>query len=139
MRLPHEIRHRVLSLLLKQKDELTQNTVNSIAPEQGCRNPHKLWPVDVHVFAVCQQMRLEAEKVFYEQNTFHVDATGSLPLFVRKAVEDKTPGSILGLRRIHIRIPYERRGCHVMRQSQEERLEKLEILSDFLVKCRNLR
>ena len=142
LKLPFEIRREILSLLVKQEKQLKQKPANGDTPHDGKKNAHQLFPVDVRLFAVSRQMKIEAEEVFYHGNTFFIDVNKSLPLFITQFADDNIPRAVHGLTKIHIKIPYLAQDTQGSRQHtklvRDERREKMEILSQVLAKCRRI-
>lgn len=102
--LPICIRLQVLGRLLKREKEVRQRPEDYKDDDDLDKVP-----VDTRLFAVSEQMRTEAEAVFFSTNTFRVDVDNAeypkLPIFMRS--EQTMPRN---LKRLHIWIFYVKKG-----------------------------
>ena len=99
-RLPSEIRKQIITPILQSTQELQQ------MPGDQSTHDDWLFPVDVRIFAVSQQMNMEATQIFYSSNVFRVETTEAdqLPLWIREAASPMSP--LQHMRRIHVLARY---------------------------------
>lgn len=152
--LPAELRREILSLVLKRGKKVSHMPADCSTPREkssgGNYPDNDLMPVlEVRLFAVSRAMKAEAEEVFFHDNTFAVNISEALPLFITQQAGGRSgdatsPWEMRAPRRFHIYAPFMRdrsgiasmfpqKGC-----LRSERNQRLQILAKVLLRCKRV-